>query len=235
MDIPKRKHLGMLCKRGHNWNNTGKSLRYNRNSCCECMKEYIQIHKSEKREYDKKYRQNNQTTKREKDRIYHQIHNVESKERSKKYYQTHKKEIKEHVKLYQQIHRDERNKWQRIYYKARRKIDPKFKLNKNISIAIYRSLKDNKNGRHWEQLVGWTLDELKIHLERQFRGSMGWINYGEWEIDHRIPISAFNFDCSDHIDFRRCWALSNLQPLWAKENLSKNDKLNKDFQPSLAL
>mgnify|MGYP001573329522 CR=1 FL=1 len=111
----------------------------------------------------------------------------------------------------------------------------KFKLNKNISIAIYRSLKDNKNGRHWEQLVGWTLDELKIHLERQFRGSMGWINYGEWEIDHRIPISAFNFDCSDHIDFRRCWALSNLQPLWAKENLSKNDKLNKDFQPSLAL
>ena len=64
---------------------------------------------------------------------------------------------------------------------------------------------------------------------------MIWGNYGDWHIDHKIPISAFNFTKPEHEDFKRCWALSNLQPLWAKDNISKNAKLEKHFQPSLAI
>jgi hypothetical protein len=49
------------------------------------------------------------------------------------------------------------------------------------------------------------------------------------------PITAFNFNTPEDIDFKRCWALSNLQPLWARDNLSKQNKLIKPFQPSLLL
>jgi hypothetical protein len=109
------------------------------------------------------------------------------------------------------------------------------RLNSNISTAICNSLKGRKKtGRHWEGLVGFTLEQVKSGLERQFTGGMTWENYGLWHIDHKIPITAFNFDNPEDYDFRRCWALSNLQPLWAKENMSKKDKVEIPFQPALS-
>jgi hypothetical protein len=64
---------------------------------------------------------------------------------------------------------------------------------------------------------------------------MSWENYGKWHIDHRIPIDAFNFTCPEDIDFTQCWALRNLRPLWAVDNIKKSNKLEKPFQPSLLL
>lgn len=110
-----------------------------------------------------------------------------------------------------------------------------FRLNGSISTGIYLSLKGMKVGRKWESLVGFDLEDLKNHLEKQFTKDMTWDNYGRWHIDHKIPISAFNFTESEHRDFKRCWALDNLQPMWAKENISKGAKLTKPFQPSLRL
>jgi len=72
-------------------------------------------------------------------------------------------------------------------------------------------------------------------LEQQFLPGMSWDNYGEWHIDHIIPVAVFNYSSVDHIDFSRCWALSNLRPLWAADNLHKNAKLTEAFQPALAL
>lgn len=117
----------------------------------------------------------------------------------------------------------------------KRKKDPKFRLNRNIRTVIGVSLQGNKNGNHWEDLVGYTLCDLKKHLEKQFTDGMTWENYGKWHIDHKIPVSVFNFTKPEHIDFKKCWTLDNLQPLWAKDNLKKYNKLNKHFQPSLLL
>ena len=115
--------------------------------------------------------------------------------------------------------------------------DPKFKLRSRMSTAIYLSIRDNKNGRPWESLVGYTLNDLKSHLEKQFQTGMAWKNYGKkgWEIDHIIPIKAHNFTAPEHEDFKRCWALDNLQPLWASENCAKGAKLKKHFQPRLQM
>ncbi|GAH87691.1 unnamed protein product, partial [marine sediment metagenome] len=77
--------------------------------------------------------------------------------------------------------------------------------------------------------------QLVRHLKKQFQPGMTWENYGEWHMDHKVPVSAFNFSSSDHIDFKRCWALKNLQPMWATENHIKKNKLAKPFQPSLLL
>jgi 5-methylcytosine-specific restriction endonuclease McrA len=66
---------------------------------------------------------------------------------------------------------------------------------------------------------------------------MSWENYGKftWHIDHIIPVAVFNFSSFKDLDFKRCWALSNLQPLEAKKNHSKGCRVSKPFQPSLIL
>jgi hypothetical protein len=111
----------------------------------------------------------------------------------------------------------------------------KGRLNINIGNAIRFSLRTGKNNHHWESLVVFTVQELKQHLEKLFKSGMTWGNYGQWHIDHKIPISVFNFNSPEDIDFKRCWALSNLQPLWAPDNIRKFNKLTKPFQPSLTM
>lgn len=120
----------------------------------------------------------------------------------------------------------------------KRSNDPRFRVSSSLSRAIRHSLKSGeKGGRHWESLVGYTIEELVAHLENQFLPGMSWENYGKngWHIDHIIPIAAHNFNTIDDEDFRKCWALNNLQPLWAMDNYNKGAKLNTPFQPSLAL
>jgi hypothetical protein len=69
-----------------------------------------------------------------------------------------------------------------------------------------------------------------------FKPGMTWENYGTyWHIDHKVPVVVHNFNRPEDIDFRLCWALRNLQPLEALENMKKQDKLDKPFQPSLRL
>lgn len=124
-----------------------------------------------------------------------------------------------------------------IHKKANAKLrgTPKGKLNNCMSRSIWHSLKNgSKGGRHWENLVGFTVDQLKKHLEKKFGPGMTWENYGTyWHIDHETPIAVFNFENPENIDFKRCWALKNLRPLEAKENMAKNARIDKPFQPSL--
>lgn len=126
-------------------------------------------------------------------------------------------------------------KYRNAYMKAKKEKDPHFRLRLNIGLRIYKALRDQKAGRGWESLVGYTLKDLTEHLEKLFTGDMSWGNYGEWHIDHKIPDSVFNYTKSGHEDFKRCWALKNLQPLWAIDNCKKGKKLFKHFQQSLAL
>jgi len=124
---------------------------------------------------------------------------------------------------------------QRKRYYERRANDPRLRLDDSISANLRQKLRGVKCGKKWQSLVGFSVDELKRHLERQFLPGMSWDNYGEWHVDHIIPIAAFNYKTPDDIDFKKCWTLKNLQPLWRKENLSKGSKLDKPFQPSLSM
>jgi hypothetical protein len=112
---------------------------------------------------------------------------------------------------------------------------PQGRLNSRMSTGIRRSLKHGKQGQHWESLVGYTAEELKKHLEKQFKDEMTWAEFlaGEIHIDHKIPKAAFNFEKIQDDDFKRCWALDNLQPLWAVDNLKKQDNIDCHFQPRL--
>ncbi len=130
--------------------------------------------------------------------------------------------------------KERRNRYERERSK-RRMADPKFRLNGRMRNAIKKAIKEHKAGRRWEDLVGYTLQELVKHLERKFKPGMSWENFGQWHIDHIIPKSLFNYKTPEDFDFKRCWALSNLQPLWEKDNIIKNDNYDKPFQPSIAI
>lgn len=71
-------------------------------------------------------------------------------------------------------------------------------------------------------LLACALDELRAHLESQFTDGMIWANYGDWHIDHIRPCASF--DLNDSEQLRECFHYTNLQPLWAEDNLRKSDK-----------
>lgn len=94
---------------------------------------------------------------------------------------------------------------------------PKVKLCKRTRTAVYTCLKERNINKYKStfKILGYTLDELMIHLEKQFTDGMNWDNYGEWHVDHRIPMTKFNFTSIDDNEFKLCWSLENLRPLWA--------------------
>lgn len=108
-------------------------------------------------------------------------------------------------------------------------------INRRMACGMNYCLKGTKRGQKWESLAGYSAVQLMQHLEKQFRNGMSWDNKELWHIDHKIPIAAFNFNSPDDIDFKRCWALDNLRPLWKEINMSKGARLDKPFQPSLAI
>lgn len=133
---------------------------------------------------------------------------------------------------------NDRERFRRIQRRAdaRRRSTPRGRLDNAMSAGISRSLaRCAKAGRAWQDLAGYSLDELMDHLHHQFGDGMTWDNYGEWHVDHIVPLSAFNYSNPQHLDFRRAWELNNLRPLWRAENIAKRDKLAEPFQPSLEI
>ena len=118
-----------------------------------------------------------------------------------------------------------RDRYRGYAKKSWAKASPQRRLRTYFTSAICHSLKGRtKGGRSWEAILGYSADELRDHLERQFTRGMSWDNYGDWHVDHIVPVVSFNFESADDPEFRLCWALTNLRPLWAADNLSKNDR-----------
>lgn len=97
---------------------------------------------------------------------------------------------------------------------------------RNMSNRIRQSLKGLTKSKRWESLVGYTLDELKEHLSSSFQPRMTWENFGQngWHIHHIKPIHKFNITSDDCEDFKECWSLENLRPIWEKDHLKLNGK-----------
>jgi len=109
-------------------------------------------------------------------------------------------------------------------YREKHKNVPKYKIDRAMGASIWEALKNNKAGRKWESLVGYTLQDLMAHLEKQFDEKMKWDNYGNyWWIDHIKPRSLFKYKYPEDKEFKFCWALKNLQPLERMENIKKSN------------
>lgn len=171
--------------------------------------------------------------------------------KTKKWYQRYKKTVDRNTIEWRQDHPE---KWRKICkrydqnekrkkIRRKRRLTLKGILNMRISAGISYSLrrktkeKKPKGGRHWENLVGYSVKQLKRRLNRTMPKDYSWQDFmdGKLHIDHKIPISAFNFSKPEHEDFKRCWALKNLRLLPARENLSKSAKIIESFQPAFKI
>lgn len=200
---------------------TGKN---GRSPCCrECERKRLRL-----------WTEQNRERKNEKNTIYRKNNLKKCKDATKKWDKLNKEKKRLNSKKFRD-NNPERSKEIQRKSQALRRANPKNRISSNISREMNKTLKNGKSGRHWEILVDYTLPQLISHLENQFCNGMTWENYGKWHIDHKIPLSAHNFTTQNDIDFKKCWALSNLQPLWAKDNMSKHDKLTKPFQPALII
>lgn len=130
--------------------------------------------------------------------------------------------MKEYNKQYRLDNKDKMKE----YKKERRQSDICYKLTGNIQGRIKQSLKRNLKSKNTIELIGCTIEELKLHIENQFKDGMTWENYGfyTWHIDHIRPCASF--DLSDPEQQKICFNYKNMQPLWAHENLSKHAKYN---------
>lgn len=101
---------------------------------------------------------------------------------------------------------------------------PSNKIHFSVTARVYECLKGMKSRRRTEELIGYSFDDLRHHLEKQFVRGMSWDNYGTWHLDHIIPLSSFPITSPDDPGLKLAWALTNLRPIWATENLKKGDK-----------
>ena len=121
-------------------------------------------------------------------------------------------------------YRQKRRKYILEYDKKRKKVDIRYHLDTIMKSALSNTLKGKKDRQRWGKLSGYTLDDLITHLEKQFTSEMSWNNYGlYWEIDHRIPKSWFDYKTAEDEEFKKCWALENLQPLEKLLNRKKHN------------
>ena len=209
------------CKKCHNvfdlsfFSITGKG--YASHSCKTCISEYKKQWKTKNKKRVQK--QCKQWSDKNKQRV---------KETNKKYHDNRQKDPQ---------YIEKRSNNNKLWYKKNKKYiadkvkklkhnNINFKIKSNLRTRLRNAIKNNwKRGSAINDL-GCTIKELKKHLESKFQPGMTWDNYGKygWHIDHVKPLSKFNL--TDREEFLKVCHYSNLQPLWAKDNLRKRDKLS---------
>ena len=108
------------------------------------------------------------------------------------------------------------------YMRRRHRTDPQFRLANLLRGRLRHALKGISKSSRTLDLLGCTLEHFTHHLESRFQPGMSWLNQGEWHIDHIKPLKAF--DLSDPEQQRQACHWSNLQPLWAADNIRKGAK-----------
>lgn len=111
------------------------------------------------------------------------------------------------------------------YEKKRKKEDPEFKLIKTLRSRLGNAMKrkNTEKSKSTLELTGCNLSFLKGYLESKFEEGMTWENHGKWHVDHIKPCCSFDF--SKEEEQKKCFHYTNLQPLWAEENLVKSGKV----------
>lgn len=218
------------CTKCKEWK-TQEEFYAKQSACKECVKQRQKEYNQKHRNYINQRQQQYNDTHKEQAKQYRKENKIRLNAKSKEYYQNNVISIlaQKAAKKEQKAQYDKK-----YYYTIRRPVRPVYQnltpsqryyknhLSNCFSSGIRKALKQNKACQHWEDLVPYTLQELKQHLESQFDKYMNWDNYGSyWEIDHIIPQNTFSFSSIEDKDFQICWSLMNLRPLTISENRSR--------------
>lgn len=129
---------------------------------------------------------------------------------------------REKVREYRLKHRFDILFYRSIWQRKRYREDENVRFRMCVTSRIYLAIKQKYNSNNIHKILGCSIKELKQHLEKQFTLGMNWKNFGfGWHIDHIKPCSKF--DLTKEGEQKKCFHYTNLQPLWATENLKKNN------------
>lgn len=219
---------------------TGKPCKYGHiaprlvsaSHCVECRRLYMEKYTSEKgdkiKEKKKEYYQENKQRIANKNKL----NSEERKQYNREYYRRNKNKENQRAKKWKNSNKQKVTDYGRKWYEENKshvlEYNREYRLKNPDQYFIRRSLDRIFNGwsgsiKEMEELHGYTMSELHLHIESLFKPGMSWLNRSEWHIDHIIPISAWL--ALGIKDVRLVNALDNLQPLWATENLSKSNKV----------
>lgn len=209
----KRFFTGIPCIRGHIVERNTKS-----GACIQCDNERSKNRdQTQHRETSARWAKENAEYRKEHQRATWPERKKKNAQWRKEYYtKTKERQIAKAVENYK-ANREARNK----AASERLRKNPIKKIARCLLQIVLKKVKEQKIDRT-ETILGYTFDDFRLHLEKQFKPGMTWANHGEWHIDHIKPISVFVKEGIS--DMRVINALSNLQPLWAKDNLSKQAK-----------
>lgn len=173
-----------------------------------------------KNRYSRNLHKTNKSIINDKKKEYYKKNKNNIKIRQQNYYINNKEKILLKCKKYQKENRSKIN----TYHRNRRKKDEKCRILHSLRARLNQATK-GRLSNSTKELIGCSLEQLKIHLENQFTEGMNWKNYGRsgWHMDHIKPCTSF--DLTDPKQQKECFHYSNLQPLWAKENISKGNKI----------
>ncbi len=211
----------------------------NKNKIAEEQKLYYENNKEKIKSYKKQYYLDNKDKISEKQKLYYENNKEVIAEKEKQYYDKNKETILVKNKQYYEENKEivlEKNSAYRKEHKTeitekqkeRLEVDINFKLSCRLRTRLSGALKNNRKCGSAVSDLGCSISELKIWLEQQFYNHsytgepMTWENYGEWHIDHILPLSKF--DLTDKTQLLKACNWFNLQPLWAEDNLKKSDK-----------
>ena len=173
------------------------------------------------KKHGKVWRQNNKNKRKRKNKNWYDVNKEKIKIKQKEYDKNNKNKRKIKNKNWYQKNKNKI----RIYRNNKKKTDIQYKLSENLRGRLRNAIQGNQKVGSAVKDLGCTIDELKTYLESKFKPSMTWDNYGfyGWHIDHIKPLASF--DLTDRKQFLEVCHYTNLQPLWANENLSKGKKV----------
>ena len=218
-------------------NETNTFSKSNREKRNKIQKVWREKNKEIVKEYRKKYYNDNPEKFKKISSEYRKKNPEKIKNQFREYYLKHKKNINSKNKTWREKNEVYKNEQKKIWNKNNREHIRKYNVEKYHNDILYnlkfkcrnrilQFLKTKnmiKNSKTYD-ILGCTPQELKEHLEKQFVEGMTWENRGEWHIDHIIPLSS----AKDEDEVYRLCHFTNLQPLWALDNLKKSNKLIKN-------
>ncbi len=114
------------------------------------------------------------------------------------------------------------------YARKRRHEDPNFKIASALRNRLFKAVRGRHKSGSAVRDMGCTIDKFRLYIESKFSDGMSWGNHGAWHLDHIIPLASF--DLTDEKQFLKACHYSNIQPLWARENLLKSDTMPEEMQ-----
>ena len=194
----------------------------------EYQRAYRAANKEKIKEYNKAYQEANKEKIKETIKAYREDNKEKMKEYKKAYQEANKEKIKETIEVWNVANPEKIRAYRKKQY-DKLVSTPEGRLIKSIRSRIHKIIKINHKvkNKHTLELLGCDGKFLKKHLQKKFSKGMSWNNYGEWHVDHIIPINYFlkNFDFNDVEIQKECFNYKNLQPLWSLDNLKKGSKI----------